>query len=137
MTPSQVTLKPLSANNTNTTMTRQHPGVKFMELDQPGKDLLNKLVSTEIDEIEWPENHTPRFQPKKATKHTRVTYDKRTERYVSVDSTQLVPEVNFIKIDLGNNALHYCYHPIEKTYIRIQPPKDFQAKFIAITSGHT
>ena len=30
--------------------------------------------------------------------------------------------------------LYYCYHPTEKVYVRVQPPKDFQAKFTALAN---
>ena len=107
---------------------------KFEGLDQPAKDLLKELVNAKVEEIEWPEDHTPKFHPKKATRHSRVAYDTITKKYTGVDTSITVPEVNIIKIDLGDNALHYCYHPTKKMYVRVQPPKDFQAKFIVMAT---
>ena len=40
-----------------------------------------------------------------------------------------------MKIDLGNNAIHYYYHPTRDKYILYKPPNEFQVKFIALTSA--
>ena len=80
------------------------------------------------------EPHT-KILARKGNKAHLSNYDNRTKRYIGVNSPLSVPEVNIIKIDLGNNTLHYCYHPTEKSYVRIQPPKDFQTKYIALASG--
>ena len=98
------------------------------------KELI-RILNTEVEEIEWPEDHAPKFHPKKATKHSWVAYDKRTKKYTGIDTPLIVPEVEIIKIDLGNNVLYYCYHPTEKAYIRVQPLKDFQAKFTVLANA--
>ena len=115
LTPVPISMKAATSHNNDT----PNPSVKFAELDQPRKDLLNRLTTANVEEIEWPEEHVPKYQPKKATKHTQVTYNKKTERYVGTDSLEPVPEVDVIKIDLGHNVLYYCYHPTDKAYVRI------------------
>ena len=42
-----------------------------------------------------------------------------------------------MKINLGNNAIHYCYHPTRDEYILYKPPSKFQVKFVALaTASH-
>ena len=56
-----------------------------------------------------------KIPPQKGNKtHPSNIYDKRTERYVSTDTSAPVPEVDVIKIDLGSNTLYSCYHPTDK-----------------------
>ena len=116
-------------------MMRSNAKDKFESLNQPAKDLLTELVNTEVEDREWPEDHKPKLHPKKGTKHSRVAFDKRTRRYTSLDAAFSVPEVNIIKIDLGNNALHYCFHPTKQVYVRVQKPKDFQVKYVTLANA--
>ena len=114
-------------------------GATFDVLDQAAKDLLTELVQDSSENIEWPEDHQPKHHPKEANKFSRITYDKRTRRYTTIDpKPSQVPSTEIMKIDLGNNgAIHYCYHPVEEEYILYKPSSGFQANYVAIaTASH-
>ena len=117
-------------------MSHLHAGATFDALDQAAKDLLTELAQDSSENIEWPEDHQPKHHPKKANKFSRVTYDKRTRRYTTIDpKPSQVPSTEIVKIDLGNNgAIHYCYHPVEEEYILYKLPSGFQANYVAIAT---
>ena len=117
-------------------MSRYCAGATFDVLDQAAKDLLSELAQDSSENIEWPEDHQPKHHPKKANKFSRVTYNKRTRRYTTIDpKPSQVPSMEIVKIDLGNNsAIHYCYHPVEEEYILYKPPSRFQANYVAIAT---
>ena len=120
-------------------MSRYHAGATFDALDQAAKDLLLELAQDNSENIEWSEDHQPKHHPKKANKFSRITYDKRTRRFTTIDpKPSQVPSTEIVKIDLGNNgAIHYCYHPVEEEYILYKPPSGFQANYMAIaTASH-
>ena len=60
-------------------MTRRSVQATFDGLDQAAKDLLTELVQDNAENIEWPEDHQPRFQPRKGGRCAGVAYDKRTK----------------------------------------------------------
>ena len=108
-------------------------------LDQAAKDLLAELAQDSAENIEWPEDYQPKHHPKKGNRYSRVTYNKRTRRYTTIDpKPSQVPGTEIVKIDLGNNsAIHYCYHPVKDEYILYKPPNGFQANYVAIaTASH-
>ena len=120
-------------------MSHQCTGATFDVLDQAAKDLLTELAQDSAENIEWPEDHQPKHHPKKGNRYSRVTYDKRTRRYTTIDGKpSQVPSTEIVKINLGNNsAIHYCYHPVEDEYILYKPPNGFQANYVAIaTASH-
>ena len=120
-------------------MTRLHAEITFDALDQAAKDLLTELAQDSAENIEWPDDHQPKHHPKKGGKYSYIAYDKRTKRYTTIDSKtpNQVPGTEIMKINLGNSAIHYCYHPVEDEYILYKPPNEFQAKYMAIaTASH-
>ena len=117
-------------------MSCQCTGATFDALDQAAKDLLTELAQDSTENIDWPEDHQPKHHPKKGNRYSHVTYDKRTRRYTTIDGKpSQVPGTEIVKIDLRNNsAIHYCYYPVEDKYILYKPPKEFQAKYVAIVT---
>ena len=96
-------------------MTCLHAEITFDALDQAAKDLLTELAQDSSENIEWPDDHQPKHHPKKGGRYSHIAYDKRTKRYTTIDgkTPSQVPGTEIMKIDLGNSAIHYCYHLVE------------------------
>ena len=119
-------------------MTHLCAEITFDMLDQAAKDLLTRLAQDSSENIEWPDDHQPKHHPKKGSRCSCIAYDKRTKRYTTIDGKpSQVPGTEIMKINLGNSAIHYCYHPVEEDYILYKPPNEFQAKYVALaTASH-
>ena len=49
------------------------------KLKAEGCNVINDLLTTEAESIEWPENTVPKFTTKRGTKMTKVAYDNKTK----------------------------------------------------------
>ena len=54
---------------------------QWERLDAEGSKIINNLLRTDAERVEWPENTEPKFTRKKGTKMTKVTYNTKTKRY--------------------------------------------------------
>ena len=99
-------------------------------LDAEGRKIINDLLTTDAERVEWPENTEPKFTRKKGTKMTKVAYDTKTKRYTYYDKT--VPVGEPIRIDIPDSFICFSYHPAKKEYVVINTPNRLEpdAKYI-------
>ena len=72
--------------NTNTTMTHRSAKETFDALDQAAKNLLMELAQEDAENIEWSEDHQPKYHPWKGGRCAHVAYDKKTNQYTTIDN---------------------------------------------------
>ena len=114
---------------------QQNPAKQQLEnLDQSSKDILNDLLDSDVEEMDWPAGKEPKFYNKSGLKYLQVLYDTNLKKYVCNDKNVPVLENKVIKIDLVDSELYYCFCPEEEEYIRIKTPKDMTAKYTTLTT---
>ena len=103
---------------------------QWERLDAGGHKILNNLLMTEAERIEWPENTESKFTRKRGTKMTKVAYDTKTKRYTYFDGT--VPAGELIRLDIPDSFIYFSYHPAKKEYVVINAPNRLEpdAKYV-------
>ena len=93
---------------------------QWEKLNAEGHKIINDLLTTEAERIEWPENMEPKFTRKRGTKMTKVTYDTKTKRYTYFDKT--VPAGEPIRLYIADSYIYFSYHSEKKEYVVINTP---------------
>ena len=103
---------------------------QWEKLDAEGHKIINDLLTTEAERIEWPENTEPKFTRKRGTKMTKVAYDTKTKRYTYFDKT--VPAGEPIRLDIPDSYIYFSYHPAKKEYAVINTPNrlELDSKYV-------
>ena len=83
-------------------------------LDVEGHSLINKILTTETEKVEWPENAEPKFTKKRTAKAIRMAYDSKTKKYIYND-TSTVGLSKPIRLELLKTFFHICYHTEKKS----------------------
>ena len=106
---------------------------QWERLNAEGHKILNNLLITEAERIEWPENTESKFTRKRGTKMTKVLYNTKTKRYTYFDVT--VPVRELIRLDIPDSFIYFSYHPAKKEYVVINVPNRLEpdAKYIVTT----
>ena len=81
---------------------------QWERLDPEGRKIINDLLKTDAERVEWPDNMEPKFTRKKGAKITKVKYDTKTKKYTYYDKTVLAGEP--IRLDL-DSFIYFSYHP--------------------------
>ena len=89
-------------------------------LDAEGWKIINNLLTTDAERVEWSENMEPKFTRKKGAKITKVTYDTKTKRYTYYDKSVTAGEP--IRLDFPDSFIYFSYHLVKKEYIVINAP---------------
>ena len=74
---------------------------QWEELDAEGHKIINDLLTTESERIQWLENMEPKFTRKRGTKMTKGAYDTKTKRFTYFDKT--VPAGEPIRLDIPDS----------------------------------
>ena len=90
---------------------------QWEKLNAESHKIINDLLTTEAERIEWPENMEPKFTRKRGTKMTKVTYDTKTKRYTYFDKT--VPAGEPIRLYIPDSYIYFSYHSEKKEYVVI------------------
>ena len=100
-------------------------------LDVEGWKIINNLLMTDAERVEWPENTEPKFTRKKGAKITKVTYDTKTNRYTYYDKSVTAGEP--IRLDIPDSFIYFSYHLVKKEYIMINTPNRLEpeTKYVA------
>ena len=53
---------------------------QWERLDTEGHKIINNLLTTDVERVEWLENMEPKFTRKRGTKMTKVACDTKTKR---------------------------------------------------------
>ena len=93
---------------------------QWEKLNAEGRKIINDLLMTEAERIEWLENMEPKFTSKRGTKISKVAYDTKTKRYTYFDKT--VPAGEPIRLDIPDSYIYFSYHPAKKEYVVINKP---------------
>ena len=93
---------------------------QWEKLNAEGRKIINDLLMTEAERIEWLENTEPKFTRKRGTKMTKVAYDTKTKRYTYFD--KIVPVGEPIRLDIPDSYIYFSYHPAKKEYVVINAP---------------
>ena len=93
---------------------------QWEKLNTEGHKIINDLLTTEAERIEWLENMEPKFTRKRGTKMTKVTYNTKTKRYTYFDKT--VPAREPIRLDIPDSYIYFSYHPAKTEYVVIITP---------------
>ena len=80
---------------------------QWEKLDAEGCKIINDLLMTEAERIEWLEN-------------IKVTYNTKTKRYTYFDKT--VPVGEPIRLDIPDSFIYFSYHSAYKEYVVINTP---------------
>ena len=83
---------------------------QWERLDGEGHKIINNLLTTDAERIEWPENTEQKFTRKKGTKMTKVIYDTKTKRYTYYNKTVTAGEP--IRLDIPDSFIYFSYHPV-------------------------
>ena len=70
---------------------------QWEKLNAEGRKIINDLLTTEAERIEWPENMEPKFTRKRGTKMTKVAYDTKTKRYTYFNKTVPIRRTNQVR----------------------------------------
>ena len=103
---------------------------QWEKLNAEGGKIMNDLLTTDAERVEWPENIEPKFTRKKGTKMTKIAYNTKTKQYTYYDKAVTVGEP--ISLDIPDSFIYLCYHRVKKEYVVINTPNrlELDAKYI-------
>ena len=93
---------------------------QWEKLNAEGHKIINDLLTTEAERIEWPANTEPKFTRKRGTKMTKVAYDTKTKKYTYFDKT--VPAGEPTRLHIPDSYIYFSYHPAKKEYVVVNTP---------------
>ena len=94
---------------------------QWKRFNAEGQKIINDMITVDTEKVEWPENMEPKFIRKRGTKVTKVSYDKKTKRYMYYDNKS-VTGGEPIRLDIPDAFPYFSYHPVKKEYIKIDAP---------------
>ena len=90
---------------------------QWERLNTEGVKIINKPLTADTENLEWPEDAEPKFTRKKATRATKVTYNAKTKRYMYYNSGA-VTAGGPVRLDIPDLFLYFSYHPVKKNTLR-------------------
>ena len=108
---------------------------QFEVLNADAKKTLHHAYTATLEEIDWDSDTV--YSKRKHQKIIQVSFDTKLKRYITTESSSIVPEEEAIKVHLSDTYIHYRYHPERETHVHIpDPPRsEFSAKFVTMAQN--